>query len=281
MIIKESDLLISIFSEVIGIDILTIKKLISENKTANFFLAQEKALSITSSLENLKILVRFILARNYGDLSRINKNDINFINKEYTTKINSSQIIEGKNYSDIEIIDLFEQKRNIAKELRISNILNSCENCTNFYRAETSSSEAKKVADNLVNIDELIKNYNRSVHRKNKRKNKFDSLLNTIIHNMVETITLLNSSVLKTNKEELDYAKLIFAKFFKLPAISSRRDISKVYYCKSNVDLMLHSLEKGQQIKDINALSKSIRSFEDNPEASYKVKCIKPKSIHK
>ena len=55
---KESELLISVFSKVVGISKSTIEKLINENDAAKFFLQQEKALAITSSLENLKILTR-------------------------------------------------------------------------------------------------------------------------------------------------------------------------------------------------------------------------------
>ena len=119
---KESELLISVLSKVVGISKSNIEKLINENGTAKFFLQQEKALAITSSLENLKILTRFILFRDYGDLSRLKQKDIDFINNNYNIKIDYSEILQREDYSTIEIIDLFEEERNIQKNMRISTI---------------------------------------------------------------------------------------------------------------------------------------------------------------
>ena len=66
--------------------------------------------------ENLKILTRFILFRDYGDLSRLKQKDIDFINNNYNIKIDYSEILQREDYSTIEIIDLFEEERNIQKK---------------------------------------------------------------------------------------------------------------------------------------------------------------------
>ena len=113
---KESELLISVLSKVVGISKSNIEKLINENGAAKFFLQQEKALAITSSIENLKIKTRIILFRDYGDLSRLKQKDIDFINNNYNIKIDYSEILQREDYSTIEIIDLFEEERNIQKK---------------------------------------------------------------------------------------------------------------------------------------------------------------------
>lgn len=274
MSIKESDLLISIFSEVIGIDIPTIEKLIEENGTAKFFLEQDKALSITSSLENLKILARFLLFREYGDLSRIKERDINFINDHYNIKLYSEHVINGKNYSDIEIIDLFEEKRNIDKDLRISTLLKTYNKTTATTIIKNSSNQLQQISNNLKAINELLKNYqNKSTNKKNKNSNNASDLFfNKIISQMIETVLLLNSSKyeLKDNKKAVQTARSTFNKFFRLSVICSRRNISEVYCCKYHIKSMLNSLENGEQIGNVENISNSLNSLQYNSIANVK-----------
>lgn len=111
---KERKMLIDICSKVIGLPDCLLEELIKQNKTAKYFLENEKMLKATSDLENLKILVRFLLFREYGDLSPISNDDINFIYKNYKIYGSfSNDIIYSKCYNEVEIINLFEDYKGI------------------------------------------------------------------------------------------------------------------------------------------------------------------------
>lgn len=122
---EEGNILIAVYSRIIGIPISQIEAIVSKNKIAELFLTQEPALKVTSDLENLEILVRATLLRAYGDLSKINSRDIEFIYKNYDITIQLEPNTEKNEYKSSEIIRAFEDER--KTDHRLSNLIQEIE----------------------------------------------------------------------------------------------------------------------------------------------------------
>lgn len=123
---SEKELLINVCSKVIGIPVFVLKELIRQNKTTKYFLENEMMLEHGSSLENLKILVRLLLLREYGDLTPFSNRDIEFIYENYSlygSFVNELTLSRLKNYNDIEIINLFVELRGVPENIKINTYL--------------------------------------------------------------------------------------------------------------------------------------------------------------
>lgn len=120
---SERDILIEGMSKVIDIPIDILNIMIEENKCAKEFLELEKALSLTGDIKNLKVLCRLLLLREeYGDLSRLNERDIKFIKENYNININI-EASKKENLDDIDILEIFEEIRDIEEDMRLSKSL--------------------------------------------------------------------------------------------------------------------------------------------------------------
>ena len=123
---SEKELLLNVCSKVIGIPVFVLKELIRQNKTTKYFLENEMMLEHGSSLENLKILVRLLLLREYGDLTPFSNRDIKFIYENYSlygSFVNELTLSRLKNYNDIEIINLFVELRGVPENIKINTYL--------------------------------------------------------------------------------------------------------------------------------------------------------------
>ena len=120
---SERDILVEGMSKVIDIPIDILNIVIEGNKCAKEFLELEKALSLTGDIKNLKVLCRLLLLREeYGDLSRLNERDIKFIKENYNININI-EASKKENLDDIDILEIFEEIRDIEEDMRLSKSL--------------------------------------------------------------------------------------------------------------------------------------------------------------
>ena len=120
---SERDILVEGMSKVIDIPIDILNIMIEESKCAKEFLELEKALSLTGDIKNLKVLCRLLLLREeYDDLSRLNERDVKFIKENYN--INTSiEASKKENLDNIDILEIFEEIRDIEEDMRLSKTL--------------------------------------------------------------------------------------------------------------------------------------------------------------
>ena len=120
---SERDILVEGMSKVIDIPIDILNIVIEGNKCAKEFLELEKALSLTGDIKNLKTLNRILLFReDYDDLTRLKERDIKFIKENYDIDIELKESIK-KDLDNIEIMEVFEDIREIPKDMRLSSVL--------------------------------------------------------------------------------------------------------------------------------------------------------------
>lgn len=120
---SERDILVEGMSKVIDIPIDILNIVIEGNKCAKEFLELEKALSLTGDIKNLKTLNRILLFReDYNDLTRLKERDIKFIKENYDIDIELKESIK-KDLDNIEIMEVFEDIREVSKDIRLSGVL--------------------------------------------------------------------------------------------------------------------------------------------------------------
>ena len=120
---NEKDILIQGMSKIIDIPIEVLNIMIEENKCAKEFLKLEKALSLTGDTKNLKTLNKILLFReDYDDLTRLKERDIKFIKEKYDIDIELKESIK-KDLDNIEIMEVFEDIREVPKDIRLSSVL--------------------------------------------------------------------------------------------------------------------------------------------------------------
>lgn len=120
---SERDILVEGMSKVIDIPIDILNIVIEGNKCAKEFLELEKALSLTGDIKNLKTLNRILLFReDYDDLTRLKERDIKFIKENYDIDIELKESIK-KDLDNIEIMEVFEDIREVPKDIRLSGVL--------------------------------------------------------------------------------------------------------------------------------------------------------------
>lgn len=120
---SERVVLVEGMSKVIDIPVDILNIMIEENKCAKEFLELEKALSLTGDIKNLKVLCRLLLLRKeYDDLLRLNERDVKFIKENYN--INTSiEASKKENLDNIDILEIFEEIRDIEEDMRLSKTL--------------------------------------------------------------------------------------------------------------------------------------------------------------
>ena len=119
---NEKEILIQGMSKTIDIPIEVLNIMIEENECAKEFLKLEKALSLTGDIKNLKTLNRILLFReDYDDLTRLKERDIKFIKENYDIDIELKESIK-KDLNNIEIMEVFEDIREVPKDIRLSSV---------------------------------------------------------------------------------------------------------------------------------------------------------------
>ena len=119
---NEKEILIQGMSKIIDIPIEVLNIMIEENECAKEFLKLEKALSLTGDIKNLKTLNRILLLReDYDDLTRLKERDIKFIKENYDIDIELKESIK-KDLNNIEIMEVFEDIREVPKDIRLSSV---------------------------------------------------------------------------------------------------------------------------------------------------------------
>ena len=118
----EGAVLIAAYSRLFKIDDRITQLIIERCENANEFIRLEDTLKINSDIKNLKCIVRLTLMnREYGDLSGLNENDIEYIEKEYGIKI--GKVSRRENLSAFDVLKIFEEIRKIPNNQRITEIL--------------------------------------------------------------------------------------------------------------------------------------------------------------
>ena len=125
---NEKEILIQGMSKTIDIPIEVLNMMIEENNCAKDFLKLEKVLSLTGDIKNLKTLSKILLFReDYDDLTRLKERDIKFIKENYDVDIKLRESIK-KDLDNIEILEVFEDIREIPKNTRLSSVLRELKN---------------------------------------------------------------------------------------------------------------------------------------------------------
>ena len=120
---NEKEILIQGMSKIIDIPIEVLNMMIEENKCAKEFLKLKKVLSLTGDIKNLKTLSRILLLReDYDDLTRLKERDIKFIKENYDMDIKLKESTK-KDLNNIEVIEVFEDIREVPKDIRLSSVL--------------------------------------------------------------------------------------------------------------------------------------------------------------
>ena len=119
---NEKEILIQSMSKIIDIPIEVLNIMIEENECAKEFLKLEKALSLTGDIKNLKTLNRILLFReDYDDLTTLKERDVKFIKENYDIDIKLKESIK-KDLDNIEIMEVFEDIREVPKDIRLSSV---------------------------------------------------------------------------------------------------------------------------------------------------------------
>ena len=119
---NEKEILIQGMSKIIDIPIEVLNIMIEENECAKEFLKLEKALSLTGDIKNLKTLNRILLFReDYDDLTTLKERDVKFIKENYDIDIKLKESIK-KDLNNIEIMEVFEDIREVPKDIRLSSV---------------------------------------------------------------------------------------------------------------------------------------------------------------
>lgn len=125
---NEKEILIQGMSKTIDIPIEVLNMMIEENNCAKDFLKLEKVLSLTGDIKNLKTLSKILLFReDYDDLTRLKERDIKFVKENYDVDIKLRESIK-KDLDNIEILEVFEDIREIPKNTRLSSVLRELKN---------------------------------------------------------------------------------------------------------------------------------------------------------
>ena len=125
---NEKEILIQGMSKTIDIPIEVLNMMIEENNCAKDFLKLEKVLSLTGDIKNLKTLSKILFFReDYDDLTRLKERDIKFVKENYDIDIKLRESIK-KDLDNIEILEVFEDIREIPKDIRLSSVLRELKN---------------------------------------------------------------------------------------------------------------------------------------------------------
>ena len=98
-------------------------KIEEQNIYIREFLSLEHVLTTTSSLENFKVVNRFMfLRKDFNDISPLTKEDLDFVKGEYNIDLELEKP-KAHSFSEYDLLDLLEELEDIPEELRISKLL--------------------------------------------------------------------------------------------------------------------------------------------------------------